>query len=215
MFSFARSSLLIGSLLATTALPFAALAQDAGATWKAGDWMVRGRAIGILPDESSSISPIGGSADFSDEVVPEVDFSYFFTDNIAAELILATAKHDAKDRLASGDIDVGSAWVLPPTLTLQYHFTGLTWAKPYIGAGINYTMYLAEDGGSQDSLKIDNAFGVALQAGVDVPVDDRWSWNLDVKKLYVDADAKWNGGAITGDIDLDPWIIGVGVGYRF
>lgn len=183
--------------------------------WQAGDWMVRGRAIGVLPDESSTITPIGGKADFSNEVVPEVDFTYFFTDNIAAELILATAKHSAKDKLPGGSVDVGSAWVLPPTLTLQYHFTELGWAKPYLGAGINYTMYLDEEPGALNNIELDDGFGVALQAGVDVPVDDRWSWNLDVKKLYVDADAKWNNGTIQGDIDLDPWIVGVGIGYRF
>jgi outer membrane protein len=84
-----------------------------------------------------------------------------------------------------------------------------------VGAGINYTMYLNEDAGSQQSMRMDDAFGLALQAGVDVPLDDRWSWNLDIKKLYVSADASWNNGAVNADIDLDPWIVGTGVGYRF
>jgi len=183
---------------------------------EAGDWMVRARAIYVAPDEDSSISPIGGTADFSNETVPEVDFTYFFSKHLAAELILATAKHDATaEGTTAGDFDAGSAWVLPPTLTLQYHFTNWADFKPYVGAGINYTMYLDEDAGSQQSLKMDDAFGLALQAGVDVPIDDRWSWNLDVKKLYVNADASWNNGAVTADIDLDPWIVGTGVGYRF
>lgn len=147
--------------------------------------------------------------------MPEVDFSYFITDNIAAELILATAKHHAKDMLASGDIDVGSAWVLPPTLTLQYHYTDLPWAKPYVGAGINYTLYYNQDPGAMNSINMKDDFGFALQAGVDVPIDERWSFNLDIKKLYVDADAEWNNGTVQADIDLGPWIIGTGIGYRF
>ena len=121
---------------------------------QAGDLLVRARAIYISPDESSTITPIGGKADFSNETVPELDFTYFFTDNIAAELILATAKHDAKAKgTTAGTFDAGSAWVLPPTLTLQYHFTNFDSFKPYIGAGINYTMYLAEDPGCKANLR--------------------------------------------------------------
>lgn len=203
----------VATLLAASALSTPALAIE----WaEAGDWMVRGRVIGVVPDESSSISPIGGKADFDNAVVPEVDFTYFFTKNISAELILATTRHKATaEGTAAGDVDAGSAWVLPPTLTLQYHFTDLPYAKPYVGAGINYTMYYSEDAGSQNSLKIKDDFGYALQAGVDVPIDDRWGWNFDVKKIFVDADASWNGGGITADVDLDPWVIGTGISYRF
>lgn len=204
----------LAPLFLATAIASSAYA-DNSAPWKQGDWMVRGRAIGVLPDESSTITPVGGEAKFSNEIVPEVDFSYFITDNIAAELILATAKHHAKDKLAAGDIDVGSAWVLPPTLTLQYHYTDLPWAKPYVGAGINYTIYYNQEPGAMNNIDIKDDFGFALQAGVDVPLDERWSFNLDIKKLYVDADAEWNNGTVQADIDLDPWIIGTGIGYRF
>lgn len=184
--------------------------------WNAGDLLVRGRAIGIVPDESSTITPVGGKADVSNEIVPELDFTYFFTRNLAAELILATSKHDATARNVGGvNVDAGSVWVLPPTLTLQYHFTRFEQFKPYIGAGVNYTFYYNEKGGALTNVTYKDAFGVALQIGVDVPIDERWSWNLDVKKLFVDADAKWSDGAVRGDIALDPWIIGVGAGYRF
>jgi outer membrane protein len=193
----------------------AACAISAQASAAAGDWMVRARAIAITPDEESTIN-IGGKADFNNQIVPELDFSYFFTDNIAAELILATAKHNATaEGTALGDVDVGSAWVLPPTLTLQYHFTNFEHFKPYLGAGINYTIYYNQDPGALNSIDIDNAFGLALQAGVDVPINEKWGWNIDVKRIFVDADAKWNGGAVTADIDLDPWVIGTGISYKF
>lgn len=199
-------------LLASTAIPGTALAQ-----WKEGDFMVRGRAIYVSPDESNnSLSAVGGKGKVSDEVVPELDFSYFITDNVAVELIAATSKHDAKGKgTALGNIDAGSTWVLPPTLTLQYHITEWAGFKPYVGAGLNYTMYYNEKGGVAGDLKIKDSFGYALQAGVDVPIDDKWSWNFDVKKLFVKADAKWANGTIRSDMDLDPWIIGTGIGYRF
>lgn len=204
--------------LITSALVSCVLVQSAMAAEKApeGDWMVRLRAIDIRPDVSSTITPIGGNARFSNEVVPELDFTYFFNKNIAAELILATSKHTATAKgTAVGNVDAGSAWVLPPTLTLQYHFTQFDGFKPYVGAGVNYTMYYNEDAGSQQRLQTDSSLGLALQAGIDIPIEGHWGWNFDVKKIYVDADSKWNNGAIRGDIALDPWIIGTGVSYRF
>lgn len=214
---------LCAALLLSTALATPALAENAptGQGWKNSNWMLRARAIHIRPDVSSSITPgaptLGGHAEFSNETVPELDLSYFFTPNVAVEVIAATAKHKAKlkDSAAGSSLDVGSAWVLPPTVTLQYHFTDFQDFKPYVGAGVNYTIYYKEKPGSQTSLDMDNDFGWALQAGVDVPINDTWGWNFDVKKLFVNADASWNNGGIRGKIDLDPWIIGTGISYRF
>lgn len=187
---------------------------------QAGDILVRARAINIMPEVDSTIGAVGGKADFSNQLVPEVDFSYFFTKNIAAELILATSRHDATAHgtsVPSGDVKLGSAWVLPPTLTLQYHVTNFSGFKPYVGAGVNYTMYYSEKAGDLDTLDLKNSWGWALQAGVDVPITNKWGWNFDVKKLFVNADAKWSLGAThsTADIELDPWIVGTGVTYRF
>lgn len=205
-------------LAATIPLAIAHTAQASDAFPKEGGWLLRGRAIHVSPDESSNrLTPIGGTADVDSATVPELDLSYFFTDNIAVEVIAATSKHDARGKNVPGPgtIDAGSTWVLPPTVTLQYHFTNWESFKPYVGAGVNYTIYYDEKGGSAGNLKIDDTFGVALQTGVDVPIDDRWSWNFDVKKLFVKADASWNNGAIRSDFNLDPWIIGTGIGYKF
>ncbi|MFZ8477429.1 OmpW/AlkL family protein, partial [Staphylococcus aureus] len=93
------------------------------------------RALGVIPDEHGFVSN-GDSVRINNSVTPEVDFSYFFTPNISAELIAAVTQHNVK---TSSGIDAGSAWLLPPTLTLQYHFTQLDFIKPYLGAGVNYT----------------------------------------------------------------------------
>jgi outer membrane protein len=88
--------------------------------------------------------------------------------------------------------------------------------SPYVGAGLNYTIFYNEDAGSSiTSIDYENSLGYALQAGVDYALDDNWSLNLDVKKLWLDTDVKINGGAVTANVNLDPWIVGVGVGYRF
>lgn len=175
-----------------------------------GKWMLRTRALYIAPQESSTVS-IGGKVDLSTRVVPEVDVSYFFTPNIAAELIAATTKHYVKKQ----GTDLGNVWLLPPTLTLQYHLTQLPYVKPYVGAGINYTHFYNADAGVLDTVRYKDSIGPALQVGVDVPVKDHWYLNFDVKKIWINTDVKFNHGAVTADVDIDPWVVGAGIGYRF
>ena len=146
--------------------------------------------------------------------MPEVDFTWFVTDNIALELIAATTRHDVSHNIAGS---LGKVSLLPPTLTLQYHFMPKERLSPYIGAGINYTIFYNEDapGGAVTSIDYDDSFGWALQAGVDYAVSDNWYVNADIKKIFLSTDVSINGGAITADVDLDPWIVGFGVGYKF
>lgn len=177
----------------------------------------RVRAIGVLPDSGGNTT-IGGEPDADNAYVPEFDVTYFMTQNLALELIAATSKHDLKlkDSII-GDVDLGDTMILPPTLSLQYHFTPDSAFSPYVGAGVNYTLPYAEDaaGGAVTKLKADGSFGYSLQAGFDYWLNDNWGVNVDVKKIFVDVDASVNNGAITGKVDLDPWVVGTGVSYRF
>lgn len=192
-----------------------ALAQEAAfKTKSAGDILVRGRVIGMIPDEETSNHNVGsGEGKLNNDYVPEVDFSYFVTDNIAFELIAATTKHslDWKDP----NLDLGTVRLLPPTLTAQYHFMPQERFSPYVGAGINYTFFYDAKPGQFNSIKYEDGFGYAFQAGFDYAISGPWSLNLDVKKIFLDTKVKINGGATTSDADLDPWVIGLGVGYRF
>jgi outer membrane protein len=87
--------------------------------------------------------------------------------------------------------------------------------RPYAGAGLGYVIYYNEDPGQVNDISYENGISYALQAGVDIALDDHWAVNADIKKLYHNTDVSINGGAITADVDLDPWIFGVGLGYRF
>lgn len=189
-----------------------AAAQDQQSLWDKENWQIRVRAIDVLPDVDSSVN-IGGEVDADNTVVPELDISYFFTDHIAAELILATSKHDLD---YTGGVELGDAMILPPTLTLQYHFTPDQSFSPYVGAGINYSIFYNEDtaAGFTD-LDVDGGFGWALQAGFDYWLDEHWGLNADVKKIFLNVDATLNNGAVRADVDLDPWVVGAGVSYRF
>jgi len=112
--------------------------------------------------------------------------------------------------------DIGDAWIVPPTLTLQYHFMPDQPFKPYVGAGINYSFFWGEDEAAGiNKLDMTGGFGWALQAGFDYKINDNWYFNMDVKKVFVNVDASINSGAITADVDLDPWDVGVGLGYKF
>ena len=187
-------------------------AEQARAEGGDSPWMIRARVIYVDPDVSATMTGILGTVEASGSLVPELDISYFFTDNIAAELILATSNHDMS---ATAGVDLGDVWVLPPTVTLQYHFTPKAQFRPYIGAGVNYTIFYGESSGAVASIDYENGFGVALQAGMDYDLGDQWVFNVDVKKLWLNTDVTVNGGAITADVDLDPWIFGAGFGYRF
>ncbi len=202
------------------ALAAALLAQPAQAedSYQSGTVLLRARAIGVIPDERSTISPIGGAVDASNRVVPEVDITYFVTPNVGFELIAAVTKHSvAAKSTAAGNVDLGSAWLLPPTLTAQYHFDAGS-VKPYIGAGINYTTFFSTDlpkTGPVTAIKYGDSVGPALQIGVDIPTNDHWFINVDVKKVWLKTEVKLNGGAINATVHLDPWIVGAGFGYRF
>jgi len=187
-------------------------------------WQVRLRAVGVAPDESASIDIIGGDVAISNALIPELDFTYFFTENFAAELILGTAKHDVQAiNTAAGDVNLGSVWLLPPTLTAQYHFytSDKKVFKPYIGAGVNYTLFYNVKSGDVADVTYDNALGYAAQLGFDLMVDDTFFINVDVKRLFLSTDVSVDasnlapGLIIPAEVDINPWLVGVGVGMKF
>jgi outer membrane protein len=203
-------------LVAFSALLMAGTAAAAQAVEKE-DFLFRLRGIGVIPDEGGSTS-IGGSPEIDNQVVPEFDITYFFTPNLAAELILAVTPHDASvERTALGNVDIGSVWLLPPTLTLQYHFRPDAQFRPYVGAGVNYTVFFneEEDNPVINNIEYDSSFGGALQVGFDYGINKNWAWNVDVKKVWINTDVSINNGAVRGDVDIDPWIVGTGIAYRF
>ncbi|MEM8510312.1 MAG: OmpW family outer membrane protein [Bacteroidota bacterium] len=183
-------------------------------------WQFRLRGIVVTPDESADIEVIGGDVAISTAVVPEFDITYFFSENWSLELILATAKHDVEAVGTDvGDIDLGHVWLLPPTLTAQYHFTGGDFV-PYLGAGPNLTFfYGVDEGPTADDVEYDTTLGFAVQGGFDFMLNDKWFLNLDIKRLFLNTDATVDatgalGAVVTADVDINPWIFGVGVGLK-
>lgn len=184
-----------------------------------GDVVLRARALGVLPHEDASIAGVvtGNEISIENSIVPELDLSYFLTDTIALEVIAAVTPHEVGTKNSSaGPLDLGNVWLLPPTLLLQYHYKHSGAFKPYVGAGINYTVFFNDDAGSSvTNVKYENSIGPALQIGADYALDEHWMLNVDAKKLWVNSDVSFNNGAIAADVDIDPVVIGLGIGYRF
>ncbi len=202
-------------LLSATAI---ALLAGAPAAADAGDWLVRLRAISVMPNESADIDTIGGDVDIDTSIVPELDITYFVQDQWALELILGVTPHDVTAiDTALGDVDLGDVTLLPPTLTLQYHFAPDASVRPYAGLGVNYTAFFDEDlpaGTTLTSIDYDASFGLAAQAGIDFDMGDDWFINVDAKYISINTDVTING-AIGADVDINPWVVGVGFGRRF
>lgn len=190
-------------------------------------WLVRLRALNMQVDNGNSrtaVVPALGKAEMEDKWFPEVDVTYFFTRNIAAELILTyPQEHDVK---FSGT-KIGSVTHLPPTLTLQYHFLPEGAIRPYAGVGLNYTRLTSVKLNAEPALGIDapidvdrNSWGLAGQLGVDFQMASNWFLNLDVKYVQIEANnVRVSGGALAGtkvtDLDVNPWLFSFGIGYRF
>lgn len=202
--------------------------------YEAGDWLIRGRMIIVDPNEDSGtvkaggVPLAGGKVGLDNDAVPEVDFTYMVTRNWGLELILASSKHNIDAAGTLGFLgDLAEARTLPPTLTLQYHFRPDANFRPYAGLGFNYTHYFNEEGkssfkngaaGGRASVDLDDSFGFAAQIGADMAINQDWFVNFDLKYVQMDTEAtiKTNAlGKVKVDVDIDPWIFGIGIGRRF
>jgi outer membrane protein len=203
------------SVLAIALCSLAALSSQAYAQQtQEGSWLVRVRAVNLDPANKSD--PIGGVGapdrlTINSKVIPELDISYFFTPNWATELVLT---YPQKQKVSLDGTQIGTFKHLPPTLTLQYHFTPEKTISPYVGAGINYTRISSVDLLNGAATLEKSSVGLALQAGVDFKIDKNWSINLDVKKVQIRSDVNTAAGQLSA-VKVDPWLVGVGVGYRF
>ncbi|WP_144112453.1 OmpW/AlkL family protein [Paraburkholderia sp. BCC1886] len=217
--SFRQSSQVAASIALACACAFTSPAQaqtvtsnDTMSGIHAGDVLVRLRAISIVPQASTTgtLSTLG--VDVNNATVPELDFTYMIRDNIGVELILGTSRHQVTSDIGS----LGGVNVLPPTLLLQYHFNHAGRVRPYVGAGLNYTLFYnngLQAGGQPVSIG-NHSFGPALQAGVDVQVTKSLFVNADIKKIWMHTDASL-GGQPLGRLSIDPLVVGFGVGMRF
>ena len=217
-------------------LAVACIAQH-GYSYDAGDWLVRGGATTVDPKSDSDDLQVNGAAvagntvKVGDDTQLGLTVAYMLNSNLAVELLVSTPfEHDIYGKGATFDaldIDkVGSTKHLPPTLTLQYYpLDAKSAVQPYVGIGVNYTTFFSEDtSGAVDSnfagadLELDDSVGLALQVGVDFAINERWFANVSVWKADIETDAEieFDGGVLNvDDVEIDPYVYNIGIGYRF
>ena len=207
-----------------------------GLALEKGDWVLHLRAINIAPnDDSSNIrvddgNVAGTGVEVDDQATLDISIGYMITDNLNLEILLdpSTEHNVSANGLGGLDVpdgtDVVSTRVLPPTLFLQYQFMPKNKIRPYIGAGLNFTLFFDDEltnaaktvlGAS--GLELDNSVGLAAQVGVDYELDNGWSLNADAKYIQIDTEAKFTTalGKTSVDVDINPVVLGIGVGKTF
>ena len=208
-----RFKSLVAAMAAVASLaPIAAHAQST----EENPWMIRVRAVDLLWNNGQTGIAQTQNLKAKDEWIPEFDVTYFFTKNIATELVLS---YPQQVTINNSTTQAGKISALPPSLLLQYHFTDLGAFKPYVGAGINYTIF----GNRQNFPTYGNtvqvepsSVGFVGQIGADYMFDKNWGANIDLKYATMATNVQAvAGGANLGKLTLNPWMPAVGVTYKF
>jgi outer membrane protein len=183
------------------------------ATAAEGPLLVRVRAVHL---DAANKDTTGLALSVNNKTIPEIDFSYFVTPNIAAELVLTVPQ---KHTLYAGGSEIGSLKHLPPTLSLQYHFAPDASFRPYVGLGVNYTNFSSVEFAPAVVTALGpnikrNSYGLSAQIGADIEIAKGVYLNVDLKKVKIDTTV-YSKGAKAGTFKVDPTLLGVGLGWRF
>ncbi|MCB8876453.1 OmpW/AlkL family protein [Acidisoma silvae] len=187
----------------------------------AGSFEASLSVIGVIPETfSSNIKPIGGQVNAGGGVSPELTGTYFLTNHWALQLIAASTAHSISAGDTSlGHVDVGRAHVLPPTLTVQYHFLPNDRFSPYVGLGVAVAFFYATQPSEPviNKFSLDTTAGPSLDIGFDYNFSGHWFANFDAKQMFLNTTAHIDSavGEVTAKTALNPTVIGVGIGYRF
>ena len=206
----------------------------------AGDWQFRVGLGYVSPDTSDDdlfvdlegLGTIAGAQiDVDDAPGLVFNATYFFSSNWGLEILAAAPfEHDVDGAGILEDVgELGSVKHLPPVVSLQYHFRPNQTIRPYIGAGLNYTLFFDEDttddlhqtlvgtvnnelgtnfGGGSTSLNVDDSFGLALQAGFDIDLSENWFLNFDLRWIDIDVDAELQTTTFANsNEELEPTIV--------
>ena len=218
-------------IFTAAALALAVATSPAQAEDRAGTVQARLFATGVLPDgkidrlEKDLVGlPATTQTKANDNIVPTLAIEYFFTNNISVETICCMTQHDVDGTTGLPGAElVSDAKLIPATFTAKYHFD-VGGAKPYVGAGPAYFLFFDEKPGAATiplgvtDFDMSNELGWALQAGADIPLGEKLSLSVDAKRYFIDTTARWYAGStevIRTKHQLDPWVLSVGVGYRF
>lgn len=199
--------------LLTAAVAAAALSAPMAMAYEAGDIILRAGLAHVNPNDDARGTLDTLNAEVGSETQLGLTGVYMLNENVGVELLAATPFTHTIKNSATG-AKLGDTKQLPPTLSVQYYPMGAgSKVQPYVGAGINYTVFFSEDSDLGD-LKLENSVGLSVQAGIDYQINDKFLVNAAVWYIDIDTDAKL-GSTDIGGVDIDPWVYMVGLGYKF
>lgn len=222
----------MNTLLKLGVAALAVLSVPASAQEDQGRVQVKLLGTAVLPDgKITDLNtdivglPAGTQTEANNNVVPTIAIEYFISDNFSIETICCFTQHDvdAVSGLPGAEL-VSNARLIPATVTAKLHFDA-GGVKPYVGAGPAYFLWVSDKPGAATiplgvtDTDLSDEFGIALQAGVDIPINENgFGISLDAKRYFIDTTARWYAGstlAIETEHKLDPWVLSAGVSYRF
>lgn len=199
----ATALMLALSAAAVTPASFAATAEESR-------WLLRGGVSQIDPKSDNGRLSVG-DVKVDGATGPSLNIGYRFTPHWAVDVLAALPfEHD----FAINGVSAGSTQHLPPTVTVQYHFLPKARVQPFVGVGLNYTLFMDEQLDSGNELKLSPSFGPSAQIGFDVPINPRWRVGFDARYIDIDTKASVDGAPI-GTINIDPFVYSLNLGYRF
>jgi outer membrane protein len=206
----------IGVLLGVLCVISIALVGGPAVQAEEGKWQVRSRLIFILPNDGADGALDAANTEVESDLTIELDGTLFVTPHFGIEGILATAAQEVIiDDGSGGRTSLGSVYHAPATFLGQYHFVPEGKVRPYVGLGVNYTIFYSESGALTDLDLESGSLGGAAQFGIDFRASDKLIFNVDAKYITIDLEVKDAGGSSLGTVDVDPLVVGVGIGYRF
>ncbi|MBL3565584.1 OmpW family protein [Rhodovulum sulfidophilum] len=200
------------SLLAI-ALTATALAGSAADAQSKGDWTF-GLGLGYVSPKSDNGTLAGGAYKTSvgDNARPTITFEYFFADNWGVEVLGALP---FKHNIALNGTKSADTLLLPPTVSVQYHFQANDKLSPFVGAGLNYTTFWDTDDSVSGDIKLEDSWGLALHLGVDYAVTDHSAIRTDVRWIDLDTKVKSDSLGDLGTAHIDPLVFGVSYIWKF
>lgn len=219
-----------------SSLALTASIMGAANAYEPGDIIVRAGLTTVAPDESSSnvtvqsVGNVGMGASVNSNTQLGLNAVYMFTSNIGLELLAAspfthdiTLNNTLDNELGLGDGKLAESKQLPPTLSVLYYFPISETIQPYVGVGLNYTVFFDEqfEGNREvqsfNNLRLDESFGIAAQIGMDYKLDEHWLVNASVRYIDIDTEAKFDVLDLPAhvSVDIDPWVYSLMLGYKF
>lgn len=187
-----------------------------------GPWLFRVRLIEVRTPDSARTKPFHADSDISNTYMIDFSLSRFITPYLSLELTPGLSRYHAHARNTPfGDLDLGHIMVMTPTVMAQFrplqffHVGPWRWASPYIGVGVLYAHYYGDGSFGGAPLHYDDRFGPVFEVGGDFRFAPHWYANFEVKKVILDTELTGLNGVMRSKIDINPWVLGFGVGYRF